>query len=84
MDQPTAFSTFFAKASDNSSEKVLIKLFQKFAGQGQRPCRRPQTAKPPCASEWRRPGDIPEGAKSSPRGGFCSFTPRAPQSAQSQ
>ena len=27
--------------------KVLIKLFQKFAGQGQSPCRRPQTAKHP-------------------------------------
>ena len=34
--------------------KVLIELFQKFAGQGQRPCRCPQTSEHPRLEELRR------------------------------
>ncbi len=38
--------------------KVLVELFQKLAGRGQRPRRRPQTAKLPCVQELGGLGDL--------------------------
>jgi hypothetical protein len=55
--------------------EVLIELFQKFAGQGQRPCRPPQRAKLSFALQTGAAlGDRLEGVKSPLMGDFCSFT----------